>query len=42
MLIEGVMDPRTGGERVMEMLLPYLRDIYEDPERGRRTSRFAV
>jgi len=29
-VIEGVMDPRTGGERVMEMLLPYLRDIYED------------
>src|SRR5256885_5380091 len=29
-VIEGVMDPRAGGERVMEMLLPYLRDIYED------------
>jgi UDP:flavonoid glycosyltransferase YjiC (YdhE family) len=29
-VIEGVMDPRTGGERVMEMLLPYLHDIYED------------
>src|SRR5882762_3129502 len=29
-LIEGAMDPREGGERVMEMLLPYLRDIYDD------------
>ncbi len=29
-VIEGVMDPRTGGERVMEMLLPYLLDIYDD------------
>ena len=29
-LIEGAMDPREGGERVMEMLLPYLRDIYYD------------
>lgn len=29
-VIEGVMDPREGGERVMEMLLPYLRDIYDD------------
>jgi len=29
-VIEGVMDPRVGGEKVMEMLLPYLRDIYED------------
>src|SRR6185503_5812502 len=29
-VIEGVMDPRVGGEKVMEMLLPYLREIYED------------
>ena len=29
-LIEGAMDPREGGERVMEMLLPYLRNIYDD------------
>jgi rhamnosyltransferase subunit B len=29
-VIEGVMDPRVGGERVMQMLLPYLREIYED------------
>jgi MGT family glycosyltransferase len=29
-LIEGAMDPREGGERVMEMLLPHLRDIYYD------------
>jgi UDP:flavonoid glycosyltransferase YjiC (YdhE family) len=29
-LIEGAMDPREGGERVMEMLLPYLREIYDD------------
>ena len=29
-LIEGAMDPRTGGERVMEMLLPYLHEIYDD------------
>ena len=29
-VIEGVMDPRVGGEKVMELILPYLRDIYED------------
>jgi len=29
-LIEGAMDPREGGERVMQMLLPYLREIYDD------------
>jgi UDP:flavonoid glycosyltransferase YjiC (YdhE family) len=29
-IIEGVMDPRVGGEKVMEMLLPYLHDIYTD------------
>src|SRR6185369_4873308 len=29
-VIEGVMDPRVGGEKVMAMLLPYLHDIYED------------
>jgi UDP:flavonoid glycosyltransferase YjiC (YdhE family) len=29
-VIEGVMDPRVGGEKVMAMLLPYLRDIYDD------------
>jgi len=29
-LIEGAMDPREGGERVMEMLLPFLHDIYDD------------
>ena len=29
-LIEGAMDPREGGERVMEMLLPHLRAIYDD------------
>jgi UDP:flavonoid glycosyltransferase YjiC (YdhE family) len=29
-LIEGAMDAREGGERVMDMLLPYLRDIYDD------------
>jgi rhamnosyltransferase subunit B len=29
-LIEGAMDARVGGERVMDMLLPHLRDIYDD------------
>ena len=29
-VIEGVMDPRVGGEKVMQMILPHLRDIYED------------
>ncbi len=29
-LVEGVMDPREGSERVMQMLLPHLREIYED------------
>jgi len=29
-IIEPIMDPREGGERVMELLLPHLRDIYED------------
>lgn len=29
-IIEGVMDARAGGEKVMQMLLPYLRDIYDD------------
>lgn len=29
-IIEGVMDPREGSERVMQMLLPHLRDIYVD------------
>jgi hypothetical protein len=29
-IIEGVMDPRVGPEKVMDLLLPYLRDIYED------------
>src|SRR2546430_8309396 len=29
-LIEGAMDPREGGERVMAMLLPNLRAIYAD------------
>jgi len=33
-IIEPIMDPRQGGERVMELLLPHLRDIYEDLNRA--------
>lgn len=29
-LVEDLMNPRMGSERVMQMLLPYLRQIYED------------
>ncbi len=29
-IVEGAMDPRQGSERVMQMLLPHLRDIYDD------------
>lgn len=29
-IVEGIMDPRVGGEKVMELLLPHLRDIYDD------------
>jgi len=29
-IVEDVMDAREGGERVMQMLLPYLHDIYSD------------
>src|SRR5438874_7889969 len=29
-LIEGAMDAREGGERVLDMILPHLRDAYED------------
>jgi len=29
-LVEDLMDPREGSERVMQMLLPHLRDIYAD------------
>ena len=29
-IIEPIMDPRQGGERVMELLLPHLRGIYDD------------
>ncbi len=29
-LLEGLMDPRLGSERVMQLLLPHLRDVYED------------
>ena len=29
-IVEPIMDPREGGEKVMELLLPYLREIYED------------
>ncbi len=29
-VVAGVMDPKVGGERVMDMLIPYLREIYED------------
>lgn len=29
-IVEGVMDPRDGGEKVMQLLLPHLRDIYAD------------
>jgi len=33
-LIEGAMDPREGGERVLDMILPHLRDAYEDLNAG--------
>jgi rhamnosyltransferase subunit B len=33
-LIEGAMDPRVGGERVLDMILPHLRDAYEDLNAG--------
>jgi MGT family glycosyltransferase len=29
-LLEELMDPREGSERVMQLLLPHLRDVYED------------
>ena len=29
-LIEGAMDAREGGERVLDMILPHLREAYED------------
>ena len=29
-LVEALMDPRRGSERVMQLLLPHMRDIYED------------
>ena len=29
-LVEELMDPRRGSERVMQLLLPHMRDIYED------------
>jgi UDP:flavonoid glycosyltransferase YjiC (YdhE family) len=29
-IIKPIMDPRDGGEKVMQLLLPHLRDIYED------------
>src|SRR5207248_11724230 len=29
-LIEGAMDPREVGERVLDMILTHLRDAYED------------
>ena len=29
-LVEDLMDPREGTERVMQMLLPHLREIYDD------------
>lgn len=29
-LVEGLMDPREGTERVLQMLLPHLREIYDD------------
>lgn len=29
-LVEDLMDPRVGSERVMQMLLPHLRQIYDD------------
>lgn len=29
-LLEGLMDPREGTERVMQLLLPHLRDVYDD------------
>ena len=33
-LIEGAMDAREGGERVLDMILPHLRDAYEDLNAG--------
>src|SRR5205814_6863873 len=33
-LIEGAMDAREGGERVLDMILPPLRDAYEDLNAG--------
>jgi UDP:flavonoid glycosyltransferase YjiC (YdhE family) len=33
-VIEPIMDPRAGGEKVMQLLLPHLRDIYEDLNRA--------
>jgi rhamnosyltransferase subunit B len=29
-IVEPIMDPQEGGYKVMELLLPHLRDIYED------------
>ena len=29
-MLEGLMDPRQGSERVMQLVLPHLRDIYDD------------
>ena len=29
-LLEELMDPREGSERVMQLLLPHLRDVYDD------------
>src|SRR5437660_3613320 len=29
-IVEPIMDPQDGGYKVMELLLPHLRDIYED------------
>jgi rhamnosyltransferase subunit B len=29
-VIEPIMDPRQGGEKVMQLLLPHLREIYQD------------
>ena len=29
-LLEGLMDPRAGTERVMQLMLPHLRDVYDD------------
>lgn len=33
-IIEPIMDPRNGGEKVMQLLLPHLREIHEDLNRG--------